>query len=182
MEIVGGVLALTVVAVCLNLLLTFGVIRRLREHTTTIDGLTLKNVPIPSDEIREGEKVGSFTALAADGTTVTHDYFDGEVTVGFFSPDCSSCKDKVNDFVDYAERAGSDNPPRILAVVIEGRESSVEFVEKMSSVGTVVIEKQSGPISAAFRVDSTPTWFRATPDAEGQLTVTEIRPEFRSLT
>jgi hypothetical protein len=114
-----------------NLVLTFGVIRRLRELT---------DVAVPV-----GQPVGEFAARATNGDTVSR---DSAQLVGFFSPGCQPCEECIPQFVD-------DPTERKLAVVVgEGGEA---YAERLALSAAVVVEPPTGPVSQAFRVTSYPT-------------------------
>jgi hypothetical protein len=152
------VLAVAVVFVAvlcvLDLLLTLGVIRRLREHTSRLEnlevaGYTANSLPVV------GEKVGEFTATTVDGTSLSRDSLMRETLVGFFSPTCVSCKEKLPDFVDHARRWVNDRR-QVLAVVTGPVELAGEMVESLRPLGITVVDGVRGPVSSAFKADYTP--------------------------
>jgi len=73
---------LLVGALCaLNLVLTLGVIKRLREHTDLLAAGS--NAPT----IGIGQEVGEFSARTVDGETVSPDLLSGETVVAFLLPE-----------------------------------------------------------------------------------------------
>ncbi|GAA2590071.1 hypothetical protein SMC26_20370 [Actinomadura fulvescens] len=144
-----------------DLLLTVGVIRRLREHTEL---LAARNEP--PGGLPVGSAVGEFTAVDTDGRAVTRESLDDGTLVGFFSPGCAPCEEIKPRF---AEAAGTDGGRRALAVVSGpgGRETA----EGLSAVARVIVEDDpGGPVCAAFQVQAFPTLYRLGPG--GRVTAT----------
>jgi hypothetical protein len=140
--------------VCLlDLVLSVGVIRRLRVHADHLNRLL--QVGGPAGGVPVGETVGAFTATTIDGEAVSRELLAGQTLVGFFSPGCQPCAAQLPRFVDYA-RASSRRPGRVLAVVDTDGEDGKDYVERLSRVGPVVVEGHDGPLQAAFRVTSFP--------------------------
>lgn len=139
-----------------NLVLTVGVIRRLREHTEllggmgSLDGRTM---------LGPGRRVEEFTATTLDGETVTRDALDPPALVGFLSLGCQPCIEKLPVF---AQRAGSHPGGRahVLAVVVgdddEGDVAS--FVDTLRPVARVVRQKPDGSLATAFGVTGYPAF------------------------
>lgn len=69
----------------LNLVLTVGVIRRLREHTEQLSRVALSS---PDPILHVGDRVGDFAVTTTDGEQLSDDRFTGRTLVGFFSPGC----------------------------------------------------------------------------------------------
>ncbi|MFF4773831.1 TlpA disulfide reductase family protein [Microtetraspora fusca] len=158
--------------VCLvDLVLTVGVIRRLREHT---EFLTTLGREAPG--LGVGEEVGPFAVHAADGGPLTRDHLTRETLFGFFSPDCEPCKAKLPAFVRYAaEMPGGRD--RVVAVIAADEGADGEFRSRLGEVARVVVEDHTGPLSAAFRVRAYPSLFLVAPDGAGRVVVTTDAPE-----
>ena len=93
-------IAAVVVVGCLcllNLLLTFGVIRRLREHTSMLTGVGGSEPPPIG--LAAGKPPGAFSAVATSGEEVSG--AAGLEVVAFFSSWCSICPERVPPFVEY---------------------------------------------------------------------------------
>lgn len=95
-----------------DLLLTIGVIKRLREHTELL--ATMGAPPAPALGIHE--EPGDFEVSDADGRVVRRDAL-GDAVVAFFSPTCKPCKATMPAFVEYA-RAFWGGRDQVLAVVV----------------------------------------------------------------
>lgn len=149
----------------LNLLLTFGVIRRLKEHDVAIAARPHGG---PDGELMlpVGAPVGAFSTATVDGATVTQEVFADLSVVGFFSTDCAPCQERLPQFVDYAA-AFPGGRERVLVVVIaepapdapaaDAEPPKVDrFVAQASAVARVVVEPHGGPVATAMSVQGFP--------------------------
>jgi thiol-disulfide isomerase/thioredoxin len=153
-------------ALCLfNLVLIFGVIRRLREHTEALSGLSL--VGGPSEVILPaGSAVGPFVAVTVDGAAVSRDDLDGETLVGFFAPGCRNCEAQLPQFVELATRHPG-GPHRVLAVVVGAPEPDAAAstggagsptVAALARVARVVLARPDAEVTKAFGVQGFPAY------------------------
>jgi hypothetical protein len=147
-----------------NLLLMYGVIRRLRVHS---DLLAQRGGGAPDIIAGAGSAVGAFTASTVGGTVLNGDDLVPGTLVGFFSPGCSACVEKVPLFVDAAARAGGQD--RALAVVVGSEDGAAEYVSSLSPKATVVVESHGSAIERAFAVRGYPAF--ALVGAAGTVTV-----------
>lgn len=138
----------------LNLLLTYGVVRRLREH-----GELLAQGPaaMPAPLAGVGSVVGEFTAITVDGDELVADDLAAGTLVGFFSLGCSGCLRELPRFVDAAA-AHPGGPGRVLAVVIGGDEDAAEQVAALSPTARVVVAPPGAEIEKAFGVQGYPAF------------------------
>lgn len=151
----------------MNLLLSMGIIKRLREHTEL-----LANLGGGPASLVAGEAVGEFSTVTVDDRPLDRESLTGETVVGFFSPTCQPCKEKLPTFIDYARnRTGGDR--RALAVVVGDAEQAEDFVSRLSPVVRVVLENPDGPMSLAFKTRAFPTVLAVAPDDDGRLVVTD---------
>jgi thiol-disulfide isomerase/thioredoxin len=150
----GSVVVVGVLAI-LNLLLTFGVIRRLREHTELISAGG--GMGPPDLMVGVGESPGDFTAAAIDGTTVTREALVGGQFVGFFSPDCEPCKEMAPRFAGRAA-ALPGGRTQVLAVVVGAMDEVEELVALLEPVARVVVEDSldASGVAGAFKVKGVP--------------------------
>jgi peroxiredoxin len=158
-----------------NLLLTIGVVRRLREQTAELAELRGR-APTGGAEISLpiGATVGPFEAATVDGRTVTLASFGDRPLVGFFSPSCKPCKERLPGFVQHAAgRPGGRDA--VLAVVAGTREASVDYVEQLRAVATVVVEPDQGSVQKAFGVTGFPS-FLLIRDGEVDVTDYDLGP------
>jgi thiol-disulfide isomerase/thioredoxin len=146
-------------ALCvLNLLLTTGVIRRLREHTDLLSG---PRPDFSADVIAPGKRPAEFTAADAGGTPVGRADAERAGLVAFFAPDCPACKQSLPDFLAVAARSAEP----VLAVVAGGLDddgrpdpAAAGLLAELGRVARVVPEPHAGPVSEAFGVVAYPSW------------------------
>jgi thiol-disulfide isomerase/thioredoxin len=155
------------VLTALNLFLTIGVVKRLREHT----GM-LADAANPGTAIGAGEPVGEFVSSTVDGESLARADLVGDTLVAFFSTTCEPCEEKLPKFVDFARtlHGGRD---QALAVVVGDPSLAAWDVADLTPVARVVVEATDGAVSTAFGVRGYPTVLRVGPGADGQLVVTD---------
>ncbi|WP_030895641.1 TlpA disulfide reductase family protein [Streptomyces sp. NRRL S-474] len=153
----------------LDLVLTLGVIKRLREHTDQLSELRgLGAAPV----IATGEQVADFSTSTVDGEELCRETLDGETLVAFFSPTCEPCKKKMPAFVEYA-RTFPGGRKRVVAAVVGDSGLAGPFVAELAPVARVVVEEDTdSALSAACQVAAFPTVLRVAPDTTGRLVVT----------
>ena len=83
--------------------------------------------------------------------------------VGFFSPDCAPCRERLPEFLEYAAGFVGD----VLAVAVGERTETIELVESLSPVAEVVVEAGGGPVADAFAVGGLPAM--CVLDAQGRV-------------
>ncbi|WP_131737252.1 peroxiredoxin family protein [Actinomadura roseirufa] len=134
----------------LNLLLTLGVLRRLRARAGTSPGGMPSAGTSPA--LGPGAPVGEFTAVTSAGDPVSDETLSG--LVGFFSADCDACHALLPGFVERARALGAEN---VLAV-IGGHDP--ETVATLTPVARVILaEPDGGPVARAFRNVWTPSLY-----------------------
>lgn len=165
MTYVVAALVVTNVLTLLNLLLLFGVIRRLREQPVAPPGL-----PGPS-ALPVGTQVEPFVTDDADGRPLRLDELPGGTVVGFFSPGCAPCEALVPKFVARtAELPGGRDS--VVAVVAGFPDEVGDYVAKLAPVARVVVEEPSGgAVAHAFQVTGYPTVFQL--DAGGRILISD---------
>jgi thiol-disulfide isomerase/thioredoxin len=141
--------ALALALTLLNLLLTLGIIRRLREMR---DG----DAAGPGI-LGQGRTPADFAAIDTDGREVTRTQLSGTVLVGFFATTCSACLTELPRFVARAGDApgGRDH---VLAVVQGDGPAAQDMTRQLTGAGRVVVEGPNGPIAGAFEVKAFPAW------------------------
>jgi hypothetical protein len=149
-------------ALCvLDLLLTVGVIRRLREHTEL---LSSRREGMIFDVIAVGQRPGEFTWPDIDGAAVSREDVEGATLLGFFTPTCDMCKTRLPEFLAAATRfpGGRDGVLAVVAGALDdggGPLAGAEaLIAELRAVARVVLEPHDGPVSAAFNVAAYPSW------------------------
>lgn len=170
MAFVVAALVLVGLLSVLNLIFSFGVIRRLREHTKILDrdghgsggGAAADAATVMS---APGETVGDFGVSTVDGEPVARDVLAGTTLVGFLSPSCEPCKERLPKFVELARQ---HEPDQVLAVVVaqDDDEAAPGVVAELVGVARVVREPDSGPVSTAFGVQGFPAFALVGPQGE----------------
>jgi peroxiredoxin len=143
-------------ALCLvDLLLTLGVIRRLREHTELLSARSGPSMPEQAT-ITAGDRPAAFTAEDTDGEPVDRDS-PAPRLLGFFSTSCPACTEMLPTFVEHAARFPGGRP-QVLAVVAGAPPDIHELTNDLVGVARVVVEEPQGPVATAFEVTGYPTW------------------------
>jgi thiol-disulfide isomerase/thioredoxin len=144
-------------ALCVfDLVLTLGVVRRLREHNDMLSRLA-GGGPSGDATVPVGQPVGPFSAVATSGRRVGRDGPGRIRLAGFFSPGCTPCAEQLPEFLRYAERFRGP----VLAVVAadpaaDGDGQAARYVAELEPVAQVVVEPEGGPVCRAFGVSAFP--------------------------
>jgi len=149
----------------LDLLLTLGVIKRLREHTELLSAAD--NAP---SALAVNSEVADFHVATVDGELLRSEMLDGETLVAFFSPSCGPCQERLPEFVEYA-RAWPGGRDRTLVVVVGEEAEAVAPVAALSPVARVAVEGPDGALASAFEVNAYPTVLMIAQNETGQLVV-----------
>jgi thiol-disulfide isomerase/thioredoxin len=152
------VAAVTLVgAICLvDLLLTVGVIRRLRTHAELLSRLPAQGLELPEGPpLAVGSRPADFTATTTAGEPVTQASLGAQTVLGFFMSQCQPCSELLPQFVRYAAELPASYP-RPLAVVVGDDGQAAEYAQRLSQVARVVTEPAFGTVSTAFSVRGFP--------------------------
>jgi hypothetical protein len=150
--LVGAVVLLAVLTL-MNIALLLAVVRRLREHETRFATLG-SGTGQPEIVAPIGQHVEDFTAESVDGQPVDRLGLRAPALVGFFSPSCDSCHERIPDF----RKAAGDHPGSVLAVVVRDGRDPAPLVAELDEAATVVVEEPEGPVSTAFSVRGFPAF------------------------
>jgi len=154
--LVGAVILLAALTL-LNIAMLTAVVRRLREHETRIAALAEgAAVAAPPPEIiaPAGHRVEDFTAETVDGRQLDRTSLQSPALVGFFSPSCDSCHERIPDF----RKATGDHDGSALAVVVRDGRDPAELVADLDGSATIVLEEPEGPLATAFGVRGFPAF------------------------
>jgi thiol-disulfide isomerase/thioredoxin len=111
-----------------NVLLTLGLARRIREEP-------------PAVMLPPGSRVD--TAL------------EPPTLIGFFSPGCGPCNERLPEFVARARRAPAG---RTVAVVVGDGEHADDMVATLTAVTSTVVEPRGGTLATTFGVKGFPAF------------------------
>ncbi len=143
----------------LNLGLTVGVIRRLREHTERLSGKAAVRSSGPKVIAQPGDHAQSFAAVTVDGESVSDAELVGAPTlVGAFAYGCTSCEERRPAFVEFAKRfpGGRD---RVLAVLVGGEDDLTAERAMLEPVARLVLQAEPGTgMTAALGVKGYPAF------------------------
>lgn len=152
------VAAVVVLAVlCLfNLVLSFGIIRRLRQHTELLNRPGAG--PAVSDHVLPvGATVPEFSVVTIDGTEVGSATVNQAGLVGFFSSTCPACKERLPDFLSAVPRF-ADQGWRVLAAVVGSGADRDTLIASLRDRVDVVAEELDGELTKAFSVTGYPAF------------------------
>ncbi|MGW6288155.1 hypothetical protein [Streptomyces sp. NPDC055107] len=186
----AAVLAVGALAM-VDLVLTVGVVRRLREHSDLLRQVSAPAAALPggmSGIAAVGTPVPSFTAGPSDSPVTDRDLTDGAL-VAFFSPTCEPCRDRLPGFVArYADRP--EEARQVLAVVVDEShsphgardphgpgmpgEDTGSMAAALAAVVPTVQESYDGPVTTAFAAKAFPSCVRVGNGPDGGLVVTEV--------
>ncbi|MEU5424878.1 redoxin domain-containing protein [Streptomyces olivoreticuli] len=169
MPVLISVLVLVGALCTLDLILTVGVVKRLREHGELLSSQATNG---PRSSIQLGEQVGEFTAHTVDGEPVGRDMMTGETLVGFFTPNCGPCKELLPRFVEHA-RTMPGGRARVLATVVGEAEQVRPMIDELRAVAQVVAQtRNEEAVGLAFEIMAFPTVLKVMPDTDGRVVVT----------
>jgi hypothetical protein len=137
-----------------NMVFSFGVIRRLREHTEILN--ELRSGATHATMLSAGETIAAFEARSIDGEPVSSALLRETTLVGVFSAGCSPCKEQLPRFVERA-RAHPGGRERVLAVVVSADDAAAApYLDDLTGVATIVREADDGPVANAMGVKGFP--------------------------
>lgn len=152
----------------LNLVLTLGVVRRLREHTALLSAAP-SSAPLM---LAAGEQADEFVASTVDGEPVARDLLAGHTVVAFLSTSCTPCRERLPELIETA-RAAAGGRRQVLAVINGSDERTAqEYAERLAPVARVVVEPPRGPVTTAFGVRAFPSF--AIVDDRGVIAVSNV--------
>lgn len=137
----------------LNLLLTFGVIGRVRVLQEAVQTGVLRDPALPAP----GDAVGAFQVTAEDGTQLSEAVVQGDpALVCFFMPGCRPCADVRAQLLS--------RPPALpLIAFVEGTSEDPEvqqIIQSLRHLGPVATTQAGDTVTRAFKPSGFPTLFR----------------------
>jgi hypothetical protein len=133
--------------VVFNLLLTFGLITRMRAQASEVWS--------PAQQV--GRTVGAFRATATDGTVLSDQLLaEGSAIVGFFSASCPAC-------AKIREKLATARLPAPFVSFVDGNASdpaSAALSAELARLGPVAYTSRGEPVIEAFGADGYPALYR----------------------
>ncbi len=141
-------------ALCVvNLLLSFGVIRRLREQAEMLASVTTVDAAVTALEV--GEQPAALSVVTVDGELLAD--VTGLDMVAFFSSTCSACPEQVPAFAEFLGRHRVPRK-RVLAVVLGSPAEPPPYAPKLADLAQVCYEQEDGELAKAFRIVGYPAF------------------------
>jgi hypothetical protein len=144
----------------LDMLMTFGVVRRLREYGARLDELApprdaAAGRAIAGELPPPDHTVGDFVATTTDGRSISPGVLPAGYVAVFLAADCVSCRQRVPRIRKWAATQDRD---RVL-VLIDGQASDpADLVSVLEPVANVVVEAIGTPTTEAFAVTTFPSF------------------------
>jgi hypothetical protein len=158
-------LALLVVA---NMLLTWGVLRRLRTLQAQVDA---GGAPPMGNGLHPGDEAPDFSALTPAGDEITRDeVVRGETALVFLSPHCEACETHLPAVRELGRAGGS---PAALAVIDGTREESGHLLEGLQGdVPVLFAPRDSTDMLERYQVNAYPSSYVV--GADGRITASHL--------
>ncbi|MEV0040352.1 hypothetical protein [Streptomyces sp. NPDC050804] len=158
----------------LNLVFTYGVIIRLREHSQLLAEGHGQDVSDPTGNRPRpmGDEPSEFSAVTLDGETVSRDSLTGPAVIAFLSPGCVPCEKATPEFLSYAGTV-PEGRDRVTVVISGFPPEATKYAAQFTGVGRVIVEEPDGPVQSAFAVNGFPAF--AGLDVDGAITVSSRR-------
>ena len=140
---------LLAVVTAAHLLLTFGLVTKLRELREHGAGVPAKDPDLP----QPGRVVAPFSVTDLDGAEITDADLAGRVQVGFFAAGCAPC-------ATLSDALAADPPTDRFIALIDGdpaADNTKRLLEKLTGLGRVALISVDHPVILAFAVTSFPT-------------------------
>lgn len=137
------------VIVVLHVLLTFGLVTKIRELQQHGGGLPARDPDLP----QAGLVVRPFSVTDVDGVEITEAALDGPVRVGFFAAGCAPC-------TTLSDALAADPPVEPFIALVDGdpeADITKRLLAKLGGVGRVALIDVGHPVITAFAITSFPT-------------------------
>jgi thiol-disulfide isomerase/thioredoxin len=140
-----------------NLLLSFGVIRRLREQGEALASVATSDPPVTA--LETGDQPAACSAVTAAGELLTD--VTGLDMVAFFSSTCSACPERVPAFAEFLGRHRVPGD-RVLAVVLGSPAEPPPYAPALAGLAHLCYEQEDGELAKAFAIVGYPAFLLLT--------------------
>lgn len=140
-----------------NLLLTVGVVRRLRKHSELLSALD-GGVPVGVGPVKPavGEVLPDFAVTTVQNAIVTRQNMTkGTAVLGFFTTDCAPCLTLFPDFLKHLSERRYDNALIVLNASADGR--AQDMARQAGSLAHVAVVADIDDVAGDLGVDRFPT-------------------------
>lgn len=138
----------------INLLFTYGVVRRVKEHEARIAELGSTGAMPPAGPPLEST-LPDFSATTTDGRHIDTDMLgSGEAFIGFFDTDCAPCQEQVPRF---ARLSAARDAGRFCVFIAGDGTRATEMASLFDDHVLVVIEEGPSSTAATLGVNAFPT-------------------------
>jgi hypothetical protein len=164
-----AIVVLLAVLVVANMLLTWGMLRRLR---TLQEQVAAGSVPAPENGLYPGDEAPDFSALTPAGDTVTRDeVVRGETVLVFLSPHCEACETHLPSVRELGR--GADGSPAALAVIDGTREESGHLMTGLQGdVPVLFAPRGTTDLLERYQVNTYPSSYVV--GADGRITASHL--------
>ncbi len=139
-----------------NIILTMGIVRRLREMNAKERTVTAPKGDMPSVMRTEGEQVEAFEGVTVRNEPVSEQFLSvGPVLTGVFAYGCSSCHERIPEFISLIKSQGFDRD-RVLVILVGKHADFTEELPLLDPIATVIVEGRQGPVARALGVKAYP--------------------------
>jgi thiol-disulfide isomerase/thioredoxin len=152
MPVLNAVVAVIGVIALLNLVLTMGVIRRLREQAA-MGTPQRQEQRLPT----VGAAVGDFSTVDVHGRELSLGDLTGPAVVGFFTPSCAPCQALLPQFIAQVGALAEPGWHAVAVIVAEPGEDDAEYRQLLAPVARTVVETPHGALQHAFGAEAFPT-------------------------
>ncbi len=161
-----GFMVLLAGLLALNLLATFGLVRRVREHEQQLSERDATNVRLG---LPVGTPLPPFHVTDASGHDLHPATWPSQVVVAFFSTTCDACRDHLPPFLEWATQHDRD----ATVCVIDGPiPDALAMAGSAGSVTRLVLEPAAQRLASAFGITGIPVLFQVT---DGRVTASGTR-------
>jgi len=159
MSLMGVAVTLIAAGLILNLILTTGLVRRLRDFSARGEPEPQLRLPV-APGLSPGDAVPEFSTTSVAGHSVSTADLNGVPwVVGFFSSGCRACREHIVDYGDYVAslRSGSTAAIAVVVGTDPGGRDLVETAQHITEL--LVVEDLGGAVSRSFAVEAFPSFF-----------------------
>jgi peroxiredoxin len=172
MSVLNVAVILIAAGLALNLLLTTGLIRRVREIATKPDRGTQLRLPA-APGLSSGDLVPEFASTTVFGKTITNRALYGSPwVIGFFSSGCRACREHILDYGDYLAGLRSSSGAGLVVVVGTDERGKDLVATGQRLTDLLIVEDLGGALSDSFAVQAFPSFFAV--DAEGRVSHADL--------